>query len=173
MVREGRHGLRRRHVCHHRRTGKRPSFFALGARTEPSPVSQSINPQLHLVIVVSNYYKHLARISRDYPRSPKDGALRRIYLLPNPTASATRTDPRDRRLESTALVYAPVALGDLSESEVQGLNAREAWVHTNSPHPPRQHRHSHSRGHRHSLGHIALPIQPDEGLLRGHEKYKA
>jgi hypothetical protein len=114
-------------------------------------------------------------MSRDYPpRSPKDGALQRIYLLPNPATSATRTDPRlgDRRIESTALVYAPVAIGDLSEREVQGLNAREAWVHTNPPHSPRQHRHSHSRGHRHSSGRIVLPIQPEEGLLRGHEKYK-
>lgn len=123
--------------------------------------------RLHLLVVVSNYYQQLARISRDYPPSKlhKDSSLQRIYLLP-------RSDPRDRRLETTALVYAPVALGDLSESEVQGLNAREAWVHTNPPHSPRQHRHSHSRGHRHSSGRIALPIQPEEGLLRGHEKYK-
>jgi len=130
--------------------------------------------RLHLVVVVSNYYRHLSRISRDCPSRPhKDGALQRIYLLPtNPTSSASRVDPRDSRLESTALVYAPVALGDLSESEVQGLNAREAWVHTSPPHSPRQHRHSHSRGHRHSSGRIALPIQTDEGLLRGHEKYK-
>ena len=131
--------------------------------------------QLHLLIVVSNYHQQLARISRDFPPSKlhhKDSPLQRIYLLPNPTASASRADSRDRRHETTALVYAPVALGDLSESEVQGLNAREAWVHTNPPHPPRQHRHSHSRGHRHSSGRIALPIQPEEGLLRGHEKYK-
>ena len=135
---------------------------------------QRVVSQLHLLVVVSNYYQQLARISRDYPPSKlhKDSSLQRIYLLPNPAASASRSDPRDRRLETTALVYAPVALSDLSESEVQGLNAREAWVHTNPPHPPRQHRHSHSRGHRHSSGRIALPIQPEEGLLRGHEKYK-
>ena len=77
----------------------------------------------------------------------------------------------DSHVESTALVYAPVPLGSLSEREVQGLNAREAWIHTNTPHP-RQHRHSHSRGHRHSNGRIMLPTQPDEGLLRVHEKYK-
>ena len=78
----------------------------------------------------------------------------------------------DSHVESTALVYAPVPLGSLSEREVQGLNAREAWIHTNTPHPTRQHRHSHSRGHRHSNGRIMLPTQPDEGLLRVHEKYK-
>lgn len=131
--------------------------------------------RLHLLIVVSNYHQQLARISRDFPPSKlhhKDSPLQRIYLLPNPATSDSRADSRDRRHEPTALVYAPVALGDLSESEVQGLNAREAWVHTNPPHPPRQHRHSHSRGHRHSSGRIALPIQPEEGLLRGHEKYK-
>ncbi|KAI0005056.1 hypothetical protein BJV74DRAFT_762769 [Russula compacta] len=129
--------------------------------------------RLHLVIVVSNYYRQLSRISRELPsRLLKDGSLQRIYLLPNPTTSAPRADPLDARIEATALVYAPVALGDLSEREVQGLNAREAWVHTNPPHPPRQHRHSHSRGHRHSSGRVVLPTQPDEGLLRGHEKYK-
>jgi len=130
--------------------------------------------RLHLLIVVSNYHQQLARISRDLPPSKlhKDSSLQRIYLLPSPTASAPCADPHDRRHEPTALVYAPVALGDLSESEVQELNAREAWVHTNAPHSPRQHRHSHSRGHRHSLGRISLPIQSEEGLSRGHEKYK-
>jgi hypothetical protein len=124
--------------------------------------------------MVSNYYQQLSRISRDLPlRSHKDSNFQRIYLLPNPSASTPRADPLDTRLESTTLVYAPVALGDLSEREVQGLNAREAWVHTNpAPNAPRQHRHSHSRGQRHSSGRIALPIQPGEGLLRGHEKYK-
>lgn len=170
MVREGRRSFRWRHVRHHRRAGKR--VISLQGR-----VLNRFLAQLHLLVVVSHYYQQLARISRDYPTSPsklhKDSSLQRIYLLPNPTASASpRADPRDRQHETTALVYAPVALGDLSESEVQGLNAREAWVHTTPPHPPRQHRHSHSRGHRHSTGRIALPIQPEEGLLRGHEKYK-
>jgi len=134
--------------------------------------------RLHLVIVVSNYYRQLSRVSRETSsRLHKDGgALQRIYLLPNRGASAPRADPLDTgvslSLKPTALVYAPVALGDLSEREVQGLNAQEAWVHTNPPHPSRQHRRSHSRGHRHSSGRIALPIQPGEGLLRGHEKYK-
>jgi len=176
VVREGRLGFRRRHVRRHRRAGKR-AISLQGPSAEPHHVVGSgprIVSQLHLLIVVSNYHQQLAHISRDYPPSKlhKDSPLQRIYLLPNPAASASRADPRDRRHETTALVYAPVALGDLSESEVQGLNAREAWVHTNPPHPPRQHRHSHSRGHRHSLGRIALPIQPEEGLLRGHEKYK-
>ena len=174
MVREGRRGLHWHYVHHHHPTGKQP-FFASGASTDP-PAAFGIwlGMQLHLVVVVSNYYKQLSRISRDCPSRPhKDGALQRIYLLPtNPTASASRVDPRDSRLESTALVYAPVALGDLSESEVQGLNAREAWVHTNPPHSPRQHRRTHSRGHRHSSGRIALPIQVDEELIGGHEKYK-
>jgi hypothetical protein len=140
-----------------------------------SPLSRIVlHLQLHLLIVVSNYHQQLARISRDFPPSKlhKDSSLQRIYLLPNPTTSAPRADPRDRRHEATALVYVPVALGDLSESEVQELNAREAWVHTTPPHSPRQHRHSHSHGRRHSSGRIALPIQPEEGLLRGHEKYK-
>ena len=120
--------------------------------------------------MVSNYHLQVSRISRDLPQRPhKDGTFQRIYLLPNPTIAA-RVD--DARLESTALVYAPVALGDLSEREVKGLNAREAWVHTNAPNLPRQHRRSHSRGHRHSAGRIALPVQAGEGLLRGHEKYK-
>ena len=122
------------------------------------------------MIVVANYYKQVSRTSRDTP-SRKDGALQRIYLLPTST-SAQRTESFDSRTESTALVYAPIAIADLSEQEVQGLNVQEAWVHTHPAHPPRQHRHSHSRGHRHSTGRIALPIQPDEGLLRGHEKYK-
>jgi hypothetical protein len=125
------------------------------------------------VIVVANYYKQVSRISRDIPsRVHKDGALQRIYLLPTQSTSAQRTDSFDSRTEPTALVYAPIALGDLSEQEVQGLNVQEAWVHTHAAHSPRQHRHSHSRGHRHSTGRIALPIRPDEGLLRGHEKYK-
>jgi len=125
--------------------------------------------RLHLVIVVANYYKQVSRISRDSPsRSHKDGALQRIYLLPT---HAHRTDPLESRTEPTALVYAPIPLGDLSEQEVQGLDVQEAWVHTHS-HPPRQHRREHPRGHRHSSGRIALPIQPDEGLLGGHEKYK-
>ncbi|KAF8505813.1 hypothetical protein F5888DRAFT_1651991 [Russula emetica] len=129
--------------------------------------------RLHLVIVVANYYKQVSRISRDIPsRVHKDGALQRIYLLPTHSTSAQRTDSFDPRTEPTALVYAPIALGDLSEQEVQGLNVQEAWVHTHPAHPPRQHRRSHSRGHRHSTGRIALPIQPDEGLLRGQEKYK-
>ncbi|KAN0132646.1 hypothetical protein V8E53_009662 [Lactarius tabidus] len=124
--------------------------------------------RLHLVIVVSNYYLHISHLSRNLPpRQPKDGVLQRIYLLPNLASSTPRTDSR---VESTALVYAPVPLGSLSEREVQGLNAREAWIHTNSSHPTRQHRHS--RGHRHSNGRIMLPTQPDEGLLRVHEKYK-
>jgi len=128
--------------------------------------------RLHFLIVVSNYYLQVSRISRDLPSRPhKDGSFQRIYLLPN-RITAARADPLDARLESTTLVYAPVALGDLSEHEVKGLNAREAWVHTNGPNPPRQHRRSHSRGHRHSAGRIALPIQAGEGLLRGHEKYK-
>jgi hypothetical protein len=123
--------------------------------------------RLHLLIVVSNYYLHISRISTDLPlRQSKDGAFQRIYLLPNSTPSA------DSHVESTALVYAPVALGSLSEREVQGLNAREAWIHTNTPHPTRQHRRSHSRGHRHSNGRIVLPTEPDEGLIRVHEKYK-
>jgi hypothetical protein len=172
MVREGRLGFRWRHVRRHRRAGKR-AISLQGPRTDSGSCPRIVS-QLHLLVVVSNYYQQLARISRDYPPSKlhKESSLQRIYLLPNPAASASRSDPRDRRLETTALVYAPVALGDLSESEVQGLNAREAWVHTNPPHSPRQHRHSHSRGHRHSSGWIALPIQPEEGLLRGHEKYK-
>jgi len=129
--------------------------------------------RLHLVIVVSNYYQQLSRISRDLPtRMHKDNALQRIYLLPTPANSAPRSDPFNTRPEPTTLVYAPIALGDLSEHDVKGLNVREAWVHTNPSHPPRQHRRSHSRGHRHSTGRIVLPIQPDEGLLRGHEKYK-
>jgi len=124
--------------------------------------------RLHLLIVVSNYYSHISHFSRDLPsRQPKDGALQRIYLLPNLTSS---TPSADSRIESTALVYAPVALGSLSEREVQGLNAQEAWIHTNTPHPTRQHRHS--RGHRHSNGGIVLPTEPDEGLLRVQEKYK-
>lgn len=126
--------------------------------------------RLHLVIVVSNYYLHISRLSRDVPsRQPKDGAFQRVYLLSNLAPSTPSADPR---VESTALVYAPVALGSLSEREVQGLNAREAWIHTNTPHPTRQHRRSHSRGHRHSNGRIVLSTQPDEGLLRAHEKYK-
>jgi len=130
--------------------------------------------RLHLVIVVSNYYLQVSRLSRDLaPRVHKDGNFKRIYLLPNPTTSAPHVDPLDGRLESTTLVYAPVALGELSEREVQGLNAREAWIHTDpTPNPSRQHRRSHSRGQRHSVGRIALPIQPGEGLLRGHEKLK-
>jgi len=131
--------------------------------------------RLHLVIVVSNYYQQLSRISKDLPsRGHKDNALQRIYLLPTSGNSVprTRTDPFDTRLEPTTLVYAPIALGDLSEHDVKGLNVREAWVHTNPPHSPRQHRRSHSRGQRHSTGRIVLPIQPDEGLLRGHEKFK-
>lgn len=124
------------------------------------------------MIVVAHYYKQVSRISREVPsRVHKDGALQRIYLLPTSTSSQ-RTDSFESRTEPTALVYAPVALSDLSEQEVQGLNVQEAWVHTHPAHPPRQHRHSHSRGHRHSTGRIALPIQADEGLLRGHEKYK-
>jgi len=126
--------------------------------------------RLHLLIVVSNYYMRISHLSRDLPsRQLKDGPLQRIYLLPNLTRSTPRADSR---VESTALVYAPVALSSLSEREVQGLNAREAWIHTNTPHPTRQHRHSHSRGHRHSNGQIVLPTQPDEGLLCVHEKYK-
>jgi len=129
--------------------------------------------RLHLVIVVANYYKQLSRNSRDIPsRLRKDTTLQRIYLLPS--TSPSQADPLDTHLESTALVYAPVALGDLSEREVQVLNAREAWVRTNPPHHlPRQHRHSHSRGHRHSSGRIVLPIQPGEALFHGHhEKHK-
>jgi len=131
-----------------------------------------VNSQLHLVVVVTNYYKQLFRNSRDLPsRLRKDTTLQRIYLLP-PTSSS-QADRLDPHLESAALVYAPVALGDLSEREVQGLNAREAWVHTKSSHyPPRQHRHSHARGHRHSSGRIVLPVQPGEPLIHGHEKYK-
>jgi len=126
--------------------------------------------RLHLVIVVSNYYLHMSHLSRDFPsRQPKDGALQRIYLLPNLAPLKPRADSR---VESTALVYAPVALSSLSEREVQGLNAREAWIHTNTRHPTRQHRHTHSRGHRHSNGRIVLPTHPDEGLLPVHEKYK-
>jgi len=126
--------------------------------------------RLHLVIVVANYYKQVSRLSRDITsRVHKDGTLHRIYLLPTHSTSA---QPADARAEPTALVYAPIALGDLSEQEVQGLNVQEAWVRTHPSNAPRQHRRSHSRGHRHSTGRIALPIQPDEGLLRGHEKYK-
>ncbi|KAI9513354.1 hypothetical protein F5148DRAFT_295130 [Russula earlei] len=129
--------------------------------------------RLNLVFVVSNYYRQLSRNSRDFPsRSRKDTTLHRIYLLPTPTASSSHDDALDGGLESTALVYAPVAIGDLSEREVQGLNAREAWVHTDLPHPPRQHRRSHSRGRRQSTGRIVLPIQPNEGLLHEHEKYR-
>jgi hypothetical protein len=125
--------------------------------------------QLHLLIVVSNYYLHISHFSTDLPsRQPKD-VFQRIYLLPNPTPS---TPSADSHVESTALVYAPVALGSLSEREVQGLNAREAWIHTNTPHPTRQHRHSHYRGHRHINGRIVLPTEPDEGLLCVQEKYK-
>src|SRR6266404_3925466 len=110
--------------------------------------------------MVSNYYLHVSRLSRDPPlRQPKDGAFQRIYLLPNLPPS---TPHPDTRVESTALVYAPVALGSLSEHEVKGLNAREAWIQTKAPQPTRQHRHSHSRGHR--QGRIVLPTQPDEGL---------
>ncbi len=124
------------------------------------------------MIVVANYYKQVSRISRDIPsRLHKDGALQRIYILPTHSTSAQRTDSLDSRTEPTPLVYAPIALGDLSDQEVQGLNVQEAWVHTHS-HSPRQHRHSHSRGHRYSTGRITLPVQPDEGLFRGHEKYK-
>jgi hypothetical protein len=125
--------------------------------------------RLHLLIVVSNYYLHISHFSTDLPsRQPKD-VFQRIYLLPNPTPS---TPSADSHVESTALVYAPVALGSLSEREVQGLNAREAWIHTNTPHPTRQHRHSHYRGHRHINGRIVLPTEPDEGLLCVQEKYK-
>ncbi|KAI0268216.1 hypothetical protein BC834DRAFT_821407 [Gloeopeniophorella convolvens] len=131
--------------------------------------------RLHLVIAVSSYYSQLSRFSRDLPlRMPKDGSLQRIYLLPSPTASSP-SSPIDAQLESTALVYAPVSLGNLSEREVRGLNAREAWIQPDVSHSPRQHRHSHSRGHRHSVGRIVLPIRPEEGLLnhgRGQEKYK-
>lgn len=126
--------------------------------------------QLHVLIVVSNYYLHISRFSKDLPsRQSKDGAFRRIYLLPNHTSHSPSADSH---VESTALVYAPVALDSLSERDVQGLNAREAWIHTNASHPTRQHRRSHSRGHRHSNGRIVLPTEPDEGLLRVHEKYK-
>ncbi|KAH9077131.1 hypothetical protein EDB83DRAFT_2311728 [Lactarius deliciosus] len=63
---------------------------------------------------------HISRLSRDLPsRQPKDGAFQRIYLLPNLTPSTPRADSH---VDSTALVYAPVALGALSEREVQGLN---------------------------------------------------
>jgi len=126
--------------------------------------------RLHLLVVVSNYYLHISRFPTELSsRQAKDGTFQRIYLLPNLTPHIPSADSR---VESTALVYAPVALGSLSEREVQGLNAREAWVHTNIPHPTRQHRHSHSRGHRHSNGRIVLPTEPDEGLLHVHEKYK-
>ncbi|KAI0307125.1 hypothetical protein B0F90DRAFT_1622582 [Multifurca ochricompacta] len=129
--------------------------------------------RLHLVIVVSNYYLNASRLSRALPpRLQKDGGFQRIFLLPNLTTSAPDAGTADACLESTALIYAPVVLGDLSEREVQGLNPREAWVQTNAPHPPRQHRHSHSRGHRHSIGRVVLPMQADEGLFRTHEKYK-
>ena len=125
------------------------------------------------MIVVANYYKQVSRISRDITsRVHKDGTLHRIYLLPSHSTSAQRTDSADARTEPTALVYAPIALSDLSEQEVQGLNVQEAWVRSHPANPPRQHRRSHSRGHRHSTGRIALPIQSDEGLLRENEKYK-
>ena len=163
MAREGHHGICWRDVRCHRREGE------LDPNERPEHM-MTIIMQLHLVVVVSNYYLHISHLSRDLPsRQPKDGALQRIYLLPNLALSTPRADSR---VESTALVYAPIALSSLSEREVQGLNAREAWIRTNTSHPTRQHRHTHSRGHRHSNGRIVLPTHPDEGLLPVYEKYK-
>jgi len=133
--------------------------------------------RLHFVLSVSRYYAQLSRQHGGLPlftslRSHNENTLQRIYLLPSPT-SPTSSSPLSSQQDLNAVVYAPVPLKDLSEQDARDLNAREAWIHTESSSrpPTRQHRRSHSHSHRHhGSGRIGLPIRPNEGLLSSHEK---
>ncbi|THH11916.1 hypothetical protein EW145_g340 [Phellinidium pouzarii] len=150
--------------------------------------------RLQFLFTVSSFYKQLIRqhiygsIELSESDVDDDGSPQRIFLLPARTkqdmSSGSRMGldyARDCSDVNAVLVYAPVSLNSLSESEARELGSSEAWVshapeHTQARHHRHSHSHSHSyshspRSHRHSHnqtsshGRIGLSILAEEGLL--------
>ncbi|KAI0368119.1 hypothetical protein BV20DRAFT_928224, partial [Pilatotrama ljubarskyi] len=131
--------------------------------------------RLHIVIALSQYYRHISRelligakahilglrpIKTDVP-------LQRIYLLPTPTSPSSATSGRSHHYtaptggsKSDVAVYATVPLGGMTEEDARNMHATEAWIASSpvsasgSPRAHRQsHSHSHARAHSHAHSH--------------------
>jgi hypothetical protein len=139
--------------------------------------------QLHFLLAVSNYYRHLIRHNRcglpthaashSHTRA-RSSSLQRIYLLPRNLA-ATPTSPSS---PEDVLVYAPVPLSTLSPQAARDIrsSATEAWISRPIETEPHKHRHRHQTSISSStspIGRIRLPVSPDEGLLPGYQVYEA
>ncbi|KAH9894456.1 hypothetical protein C8Q73DRAFT_646490 [Cubamyces lactineus] len=129
--------------------------------------------RLHIVIALSQYYRHISRELIAGARATllglrpikTDVPLQRIYLVPTPTSPSCTPTTGNRSHHFAAspangkgdvTVYATVPLGGMSEEDARKMHAMEAWIATtpvNAVGSPRAHRHSHSHSHSHVRTH--------------------
>ncbi|KAI9001418.1 hypothetical protein BD414DRAFT_474566 [Trametes punicea] len=127
--------------------------------------------RLHIVIALSQYYRH---VSRDFIVGAKatllglrpiktDAPLQRIYLLPTPTSPSASSSNRSHYFvtetpggKDDVAVYATIPIGGMTEQDARKMHATEAWIATSpvaSSGSPRSHRHTHSHTHSHARAH--------------------
>ncbi|KZT72482.1 hypothetical protein DAEQUDRAFT_735913 [Daedalea quercina L-15889] len=129
--------------------------------------------RLHTLLALSKHYRYMwrdAAISKSHTglRQLNTDSLHRIYLLPTPTSPQSSaiafnhydTSSHSRSGSENIVVYAPIPVGGMSESEARKMNATEAWIprrtsaeagSNSGSSTPRLHRHSRSaslHGHR-------------------------
>lgn len=153
--------------------------------------------QLHTLIALSKHYRHMWRdaaankSSHTGLRQLNTDSLHRIYLLPTPTSPQSSamafnhfdTTTHSRPTSDNVVVYAPIPVGGMSESEARKMNATEAWIpHRTSTDAgsrsgsstPRSHRHNRSAsvyGHRrHSSNPRSAGMRKDSGFSPVDEK---
>ncbi|KAI0736156.1 hypothetical protein C8Q72DRAFT_908166 [Fomitopsis betulina] len=153
--------------------------------------------RLHTLIALSKHYRYMWRdaaankSSHTSMRQLNTDSLHRIYLLPTPTSPQSSAmafnhfDPtsHSRPTSESVIVYAPIPVGGMSESEARKMNATEAWIpcrtstdagSRSGSSTPRSHRHSRSaslHGHRrHSLNSRSAGLRKDSGFSPVDEK---
>ncbi|KAI0772092.1 hypothetical protein BD413DRAFT_52927 [Trametes elegans] len=102
--------------------------------------------RLHIVIALSQYYRHISREMFVGTRAhilglrpiKTDGPLQRIYLVPTPTSPSCPTPGDNARShhfggaaaadgKNAVTVYATVPIGGMSEQDARKMHAMEAW----------------------------------------------
>ncbi|OJT08000.1 hypothetical protein TRAPUB_1093 [Trametes pubescens] len=112
--------------------------------------------RLHIVIALSQYYRHIGQKAHHGLRPIKtDMPMQRIYLVNTPSSSSPSSSSSHSRSHhftsgEDVAVYATVPVGSMSEEDARNMHATEAWIAPPGTGAPRTHRHSHSHSHAHS-----------------------